>query len=240
MNLFKCFVAFLAISLTCFPYELKAQEYHCDVNDDGSVNVVDAVIVVDHILGNHKHVNPVEAIDLGLPSGLKWANCNIGANKPEEMGNYFAWGEIYEKDNYELSSYFLCNGSFDSCFNMKGKNISGTQFDVAHVKLGDDWRMPTFDEFKELIDNCTYRWTTYKGVKGAKFFGPNGNSIFLPAAGYSYGTNVAVKGENGFYWSGTQYSTYVYMGYSLDFGSGYVVWGDYYRSLGFPIRPVRN
>ncbi len=223
------------LELPCFMASASAQEYHCDVNDDGTVTVLDATIIINHVLGKHHHA---EAIDLGLPSGIKWANCNVGATRPEQMGEYFAWGETNAKSEYTLATYVLCNGSFDSCFDFGSRTISGTQFDVAHTRWGGTWRIPTNEEVKELRENCTFRWITYRGVTGAKFIGPNGKSIFLPAAGYSYGSNVGVKGENGFYWTATQYGAYPYMGYSFDFASDYVTWGDYYRSLGFTIRPV--
>ena len=121
-----------------------------------------------------KPVNKVQthqAIDLGLPSGTKWASCNIGANKPEEYGDYFSWGETTTKKEYTKNNYlYYKNGKYLNI----GADISGTQYDVARAKWGGKWRIPTKDEVEELVDNCKYEWTTLNGVKGGKFTGPNG------------------------------------------------------------------
>ena len=133
-----------------------------------------------------------EAIDLGLPSGTKWANMNVAASTPEEYGGYYAWGETEEKDNYSWSTYKWCRGSYDtqtkyctdsSYGTVDNKTVLDPEDDVAHVKWGGTWRMPTLDEQKELLNKCTWNWTTQNGVNGYKGTGPNGNSIFLPAAG---------------------------------------------------------
>ena len=126
----------------------------------------------------------VIAIDLGLPSGTKWASCNVGANMPEEFGDYYAWGAT------EVSSEGLNEDYLSS-------NICGTQHDVAHMKWGGEWRMPNYAQILELIDNCTHEWTKLNEVKGSKFTGLNGNSIFLPAAG------PKLPGLRSFYWSGS-------------------------------------
>ena len=121
--------------------------------------------------GNH------EWVDLGLPSGTLWATCNVGANSPEEYGDYFAWGETEPKSTYSWANYIHCDGSEGSCHNLS--DISGTQYDVAHMKWGGKWRIPTHDEQVELYENCTYSWTTIKGVWGGLFTSKiNGNSIF--------------------------------------------------------------
>src|SRR5574344_1874604 len=123
-------------------------------------------------------VSNIPAVDLGL--SVKWASCTVGASFPEEYGGYYAWGETEEKSDYSWSTYKYCNDSSSTCMNI-GSNISGTQYDVAHVKWGGSWRMPTHEEMQELYDKCTYKWITYNGVNGGKFTGPNGNSIFVPA-----------------------------------------------------------
>ena len=99
----------------------------------------------------------VEAIDLGLPSGTKWASCNVGATRPEECGVYYAWGETMQKDVYDWGSYTYCDGSgrFNSCYNI-GDSICGTQYDAAHINMGRNWRMPTIDQIHELISHCIY------------------------------------------------------------------------------------
>lgn len=147
-----------------------------------------------------------EYVDLGLPSGLKWAAYNVGATKPEEYGGCYAWGEIEEKSNYSWATYKWCNGSERTMTKYCTDSWSGTvdnkttldlEDDVAHVKWGGDWRMPTTDEQRELLNNCDLEWTTLNGVKGYKVIGPNGNTIFLPAVGYRYGTVIFNGGYNG-------------------------------------------
>ena len=179
-----------------------------------------------------------QAIDLGLPSGTKWASCNVGANKPEEYGDYYAWGETTTKKEYTYDNYlYYKNGKYLNI----GADISGTQYDVARAKWGGKWRIPTKDEVKELVDNCKYEWTTLNGVKGGKFTGPNGNSIFLPAAGYRWYGDLDDAGEGGNYWSSAQYPGYSGIAYCLGFGSGNAYWYyGYYRYYGRSVRPVTN
>lgn len=178
-----------------------------------------------------------QAIDLGLPSGTKWANCNVGANKPEEYGDYYAWGETTTKKEYTKENYrYYKNWEYVNI----GDDISGTQYDVAHVKWGGKWQMPTQEQIKELFDNCKYEWTTLNGVKGEKFTGPNGNSIFLPAAGYRWNGYLLIVGSWGYYWSSTQDPGYSDYAYYLFFCSGNADWGYYYpdRYYGRSVRPV--
>lgn len=176
-----------------------------------------------------------QAIDLGLPSGTKWASCNVGANKPEEYGDYYAWGETTTKKEYTDDNYlYYKNGKYLNI----GADISGTQYDVARAKWGGKWRIPTKDEVEELVDNCKYEWTTLNGVKGGKFTGPNGNSIFLPAAGFRRYGGLYSAGERGLYWSSTQDPDYSYYAYALYFRSGRAGWYDYDRRLGQSVRPV--
>ena len=144
----------------------------------------------------------LEAIDLGLPSGTLWANLNMGATVPEEYGGFYAWGETTVKDFYAWSNYTYCDGSYNTCYDI-GEDIAGTNYDVAHVKWGGNWCMPTYDQIQELLDYCTSKWTTLNGVKGKLFTGENGNSIFLPAVGYSWNNEHGEEGEFGYYWSST-------------------------------------
>ena len=151
--------------------------------------------------GNHPHM-----IDLGLPSGTKWACCNVDATRPEHHGGYYAWGETTTKSYYSWEDYKHCAGIPESCRNI-GKSICGTQYDVAHVKWGGAWQMPSLDQITELLDKCTIEWTTFKGVNGRRFTGPNGGSIFLPASGEGYRDHSeATRGKDFLYWSGTQYT----------------------------------
>ena len=197
-----------------------------------------AELCPDH---NHPHM-----IDLGLPSGTKWACCNVGTSVPEGYGGYYAWGETEEKNNYTPLTYKYCNDrdgngwcSGDEYQNI-GSNISGTSYDVAHVKWGGGWRMPTRDEIKELCEKCSWEWTTVNGIRGYKVTGPNGNSIFLPAAGERLGTEVGLRGSYGYYWSGSLYEDY--RAYCLLFYSGYGLWlyWWYGRNCGYTVRPVTD
>ena len=186
-----------------------------------------------------------EAIDLGL--SVKWATCNVGASAPEEYGGYYAWGETEEKSNYTWSTYKWCNGSYNTMTKYCTSSSYGTvdnkttldpEDDVAHVKWGGSWRMPTKAEQDELRNNCTWTWTTQNGVNGYKVTGSNGNSIFLPAAGYRYGTGVYYRGGNGYYWSSSLGSSNSGYAYGLYFSSGDYGWYSSYRCLGRSVRPV--
>lgn len=234
---------FLLISLYMGLVSVNAQEDHCDVNGDGVVNIVDVTYVIDHILGKGHASTPIdeghEAIDLGLPSGTMWASCNVGATKPEEYGGHYAWGETVEKDYYDWSNYIHCDGDRDTCHDL-GSDISGTQYDVAHVKWGDNWCMPTLDDIKELCDHCTSEWTTLNGVNGRKFTGPNGNSIFLPAAGYRSGGYLDWDGSYGYYWSSTQDPGSSEYAYDLVFSLGNSSWNYDCRGGGQSVRPVKK
>ncbi len=179
--------------------------------------------------GNHPHL-----IDLGLPSGTKWACCNVGASKPEASGGYYAWGETEEKTVYNEGTYLYCNNGWIHI----GNNISGTEYDVARVKWGAPWRMPSLDEMSELRDKCTREWTQQNGVNGIRVTGPNGKSIFLPAAGLRWDDYLNSFGSNGYYWSGTLGSGGEDGACSLYFVSGYWYWSIFSRSYGFSVRPV--
>lgn len=193
------------------------------------------------------NINGYEYVDLGLPSGLKWATCNVGANKPEEYGGYYAWGETEEHSNYDWSTYKWCNGSYNSMTKYCTDSDDGTvdyktvldpEDDVAHVKWGGSWRMPTEAELYELRNECTRTWTAQNGVNGYKVTGPNGNSIFLPAAGYRYGSVVNGRCDYGFYWSsslGSYDSDYAFF---LRFVDGIFSWDSDYRFVGRSVRPV--
>ena len=175
------------------------------------------------ISGGHEYV------DLGL--SVKWATCNIGASSPEGYGYYYAWGETSTKLSYDE----------DNCAT-HGKeigDIAGTSRDVARAKWGGSWRMPTEAECKELIDNCTWTWTTRNGVNGYKVTGLNGNSIFLPAAGFGrFGTSLDHAGEWSIYWSSTPDGDDTRYSYGLYFISGHYGTSWIYRYYGRTVRPV--
>ena len=148
------------------------------------------------------------AVDLGLPSGLKWAKFNIGANAPEEHGGYFAWGETTEKNVYSWG-WYLCQQSecgtwadpFIKNYQSAGTYILGPAYDAAHIQWGGSWRMPTQDDFNELKENCTSEKTTVNGVSGYRYTGWNGNSIFLPDGQIKNGPNLTSDVFKSAYWT---------------------------------------
>ena len=176
-----------------------------------------------------------QKVDLGL--SVYWSGWNVGASSPEGPGNYYAWGETTTKSNYTESSYQYHNGS--SFINI-GSNISGTQYDVARAQWGGSWRLPTKAECQELVYRCTWTWTTYKDVPGYKVTGPNGNSIFLPAAGYRDGTEPYDRGFGGYYWLGTLDESCSGYAYDLYFSSSAHGVGSAFRERGRTVRPVSN
>ena len=189
--------------------------------------------------------SPYEAVDLGL--SVKWATCNVGASSPEEYGGYYAWGETEEKDDYSWSTYKWCNGSYDSltkyCISssygtVDDKIILDPEDDVAHVKWGGTWRMPTKAEQDELHNNCIWIWTTLNGVNGYKVYGPNGNSIFLPAACYRAGKEADDRGNYAYYCSSSLYSDKIDYAYCLYFQSDYRSLVGHVRYRGCSVRPV--
>lgn len=186
--------------------------------------------------------NGPEYVDLGLPSGLKWATMNVGASKPEEYGDYYAWGETETKSEYNLSTYFdSVDGSnliFDK-YDVLKKCKLDIEDDVAHVKLGGNWRMPTGDEMDELLRQCTWTWTSRNGVYGCEVTGPNGNSIFLPATGYRNNSSLVDAGSSGNYWSSSIESMNSSgTAYGLYFKSGFVCWSSDSRYDGQTVRAV--
>lgn len=186
-----------------------------------------------------------EAIDLGLPSGTKWASYNVGATKPEEYGDYYAWGETEEKETYTLENYIHCDGSYETYHDL-GANISGTEYDVAHVKWGGKWCMPSKDDIQELLSYCVSDWTAFNGIKGMKFTSKiNGNSIFLPAAGLRSGDGLELAGQLGYYWSSTSNmgninhldAPYLVFGFFND-AFNFISDGGMERNNGRSVRPV--
>ncbi len=193
----------------------------------------------------------VEAVDLGLPSGLKWATMNVGASSPEEYGEYFAWGETEPKTSYVWTTYKFNlgtdeNGPFskyviDPAYGtVDNKAVLDPEDDAAHVNWGGSWRMPTNEEWTELINKCTWTWiwTTENGVNGRKVTGPNGKSIFLPATGGRSGTDLTYAGDGGDYWSSSLYAGDPSLAYVVLFDPGEVGRYGTYRFQGFSVRPV--
>lgn len=140
--------------------------------------------------------NGHDYVDLGL--SVKWATCNIGASNPEDYGNYFAWGETVPKEEYTKdNSITYRKRKFGEKINVGGN----PKYDAAAANWGGGWRMPTCEEIEELYKKCTWKWTEMNGVKGCKVIGPNGNSIFLPAAGEFRRILNYNAEEYGYYWS---------------------------------------
>ena len=190
-----------------------------------------------------------EYVDLGLPSGTLWATCNVGANSPEEYGNYFAWGETESKTNYSWETYKYCKGTNNTMTkycaqygSVDNKTELEPSDDAATVNWGSEWQMPSSEQCAELSNYryTTTTWTTLNGVEGAKITSKsNGNSIFLPAAGFRSETRLRYAGDSGEYWSRSVHSG------DINYARGLIVeFGDSdtylnYRHLGLNVRPVR-
>lgn len=214
--------------------------------------------------------DPVHAyVDLGLPSGLLWATCNVGAENPEDYGDYFVWGETepyYSEGNaqstasdiwktgksagYYWFSYKWCNGHYNtmtkyctssSYGTVDNKTVLDPEDDVAHVKWGGNWRMPTKAEQDELLTQCTWTWTQLNGVNGYKVSSKqqgNTNYLFLPAAGYRYDSSLYRVGSYGVYWSSSLGASDSNDAYRVSFDSSYVDGGSHCRYYGRSVRPV--
>ena len=175
-----------------------------------------------------KH-NSHEYVDLGL--SVKWATCNVGATTPEGYGDYFAWGETSTKTEYtEYNSKTYRKSMGD----IKGNS----NYDAARANWGGNWRMPTKAEMQELIDKCTWEWMTQNGVKGCKVTGPNGNSIFLPAAGSRNGSSLYDAGSRSCYWNSTPHESISGRAYFLYFSDDFRRMSYYSRYFGQSVRPV--
>ena len=203
-------------------------EYHVyyEVSNVFSTVVVNANCSFITVESGEKPDNPntptvtPEYVDLGLPSGVKWATFNVGATKPEEYGDYFAWGETEPKELYDESTY------------------SEKEEDAATANWGSEWRMPTQAEQDELRTECSWTWMTKNDVNGYKVVGPNGNSIFLPAAGYCSGSSLYNVGHKGFYWASSLYTGNTSYAYYLSFTYNDVSRYSNDRCYGQSVRPV--
>lgn len=181
---------------------------------------------------------PAKKVYLGLPSDNFWADCNIGATSPEGYGEYYAWGETEEKNLYDWSTYAYCDGSYSTCYDLGG-HIWQTSYDVAREKWGDGWYMPDASDFEELFNYCTQTITTLNGVKGVRFTGPNGNSIFMPFTGYKLGTECTNAGKVGYAQTGRPYPNRVDEAYRFEYyDSGTTRTTPAQRLYGLPVRPI--
>ena len=205
---------------------------------------------------NKETANDQLYVDLGLPSGLKWAKCNVGAKKETDYGYYFQWGDIEDKSNADCSweSYKYCNGSFDTLtkyniFPLFGekpddKTKLDSEDDTATQIMGSDWRMPTQTEIQELLENTENEWVEdYKGsgVNGRKFISKNnGNSIFIPAAGIYRNGSVDYVGSSGGIWSSSLKDDYPNLAWYLYFNSGDCYIYGSRRCVGRSVRGVMD
>ena len=222
---------------------------NADLNIDGKVAIGDVTALISGLLSGEwpsMETDDHEWVDLGLPSGTLWATCNVGANTPEEFGDYFAWGETTPRDFYDWSagsSTTMTKYCTSSSYGYEGFTDGKTELDLeddaAYVNWGKKWRMPTYEQHTELYTQCTWTWTTQNGVKGYLVTGPNGNTMFVPAAGYHSERAHYSAGTEGRYWLSTLYSDRADHSYCLYFNSGSVSWDDSRRYRGFSVRAVR-
>ena len=244
--------AYMAIQ----PAELGNITIHATCNGNTYTNTLgNNNIVAGKLYGVNKTL-PYAYVDLGLPSGIKWASFNVGATSPEGYGDYFAWGETvsksyYDYDNYEYNNndnmYDLTkycnyalngnNGYTDNLTTLEPKD------DAATANWGSCWRMPTSAEMQELLDNCTVAWTTQNGVNGylatSQITGYTDKSIFLPAAGSKdFDGFLQGNGGEGRYWSSSLYQTNCIMAIILEFDYENITAWQAWRNVGFPVRPV--
>jgi hypothetical protein len=225
--------------------------------DDGVVcGSFDVVYLTDEVMvrrnadGTHETLTRTqpekyESVDLGL--SVRWATMNIGANSPEEFGDYFAWGETTPKDTYDFETYKWCEGTYTTltkyCTDsddgtVDNKTVLDPEDDAAQANWGDTWRMPTIDEYKELVNKCTWTWTTQNSVGGYKVTGPNGNSIFLPVAGCCFDNRLYEVGSLGFYWSSSLRTSKTTDGCRLYFGEDFFETDSSPRCNGQSVRAV--
>ena len=205
---------------------------------------------------SHNLIGGYEYVDLGLPSGILWAAYNIGSDKPEEYGDYFAWGETETKDAYEIANYIYATKSSEELHPLLTKycnipsygytgftdtlTILQPEDDAAMAKWENGWRMPTAEEWQELWIKTNVKCTQQNGVYGCLFTASNGNSLFLPAAGHRWGDILTGAGNDGAYWSSSLFTDYPYGAWFFDMDSGYTSVNYYGRYYGFSVRPVHE
>ena len=231
-------------------YEEGKERLYCK-NTDG-------VIVPLHSIWNGGEIiveepkPTMEAVDLGLPSGKKWAKCNLGANSEEESGLYYQWGDTvgYTKEQigsdkvFNWANYKWSVDGSDSNFSKYNSSDSKTVLDLeddaVYAALGGNWRMPTVDDWRELSNNTTRQWTQINGVNGYKLTASNSNYIFLPAAGYVYGSSLNDEGSYGYVWSSSLLSVGSSRAFNCYFDRvGFIPDSlNLYRCNGFSVRGI--
>lgn len=211
-------------------YKLKAAEAEAKAEAEHEARLkAETEMRLEREAAEKAKYNGHEYVDLGLPSGLKWATCNVGADNPEDYGDYYAWGETSVKSTYDESN---CKTDGKYMRDIKGN----PQYDAARANWGGSWRLPTKAELEELWCECTWEWTTQNGVDGRKVTGPNGNSIFIPNAGYRDGSSL-VGEVTGQLWSSTPDDRYGNIAYELSISRFMEVYGVR-RYYGKSVRPV--
>lgn len=249
----KKIILFFVVVL-CIAHLVNAQLKLYVYENDGEVSSfvaseVDSISFTppsDYQIESNIDEDSTKYVDMGL--SVRWGTCNVGAASPEEYGYYFAWGEVETKDYYNLNNYKwaasvtgmilkYCTNSFLG--NVDNKTLLEPEDDAAHVICEDMWRMPTEDEFNELIDNCSITWTSSKGVYGVEFISMiNGNSIFIPAAGYYYNYEEKDASYFGYYWTSSLDIDDSTRGKQFAFNEdGHIISGST-RYFGQTIRPV--
>ena len=222
-----------------------------DIDGDGYITSSDVTFVYNILLGIEPAEEEHEYVDMGLPSGTLWATTNVGADKPEDYGDYFAWGETTPKDVYDWSTYQWCNGTYNTLTKYCANSSHGyngfvdymteldPEDDAATANWGAEWCMPSKEQINELQANCTWEWTQRNNVDGYLVTSNlNGATLFFPAAGYYKNSPTAV-GTRGHYWSRTHYGTTSYLAYILYFTPSNVVCSTDGRNFGRSVRPVR-
>ncbi len=197
----------------------------------------------DHNGPTTGNLNGYDWVDLGLPSGLKWATHNVGASAPEDFGYYIAWGEIEPKDYYSTINSITYKVSSKKLIHEGIIDETGTltkNHDVAHVIWGEGWRIPTIEEWSELIDGCNWNFAAFNGVNGYLVTGPNKNMIFLPAAAFMQNKTIDNVGDFGDYWSSSVVDELTGNAYSLGYSSKSYGRRRYARYAGRTIRPVTD
>ena len=241
----RIILVFVAMIIATTFALVQSRELQCYKN--GSLILSIPFSSIDSVKAGLSETNVHEYVDLGLPSGTLWATCNVGASKPEEYGDYYAWGETSTKSKYDWSTYKYCNGFSTTMTKYCTRNSYGMvdnkttlelSDDVARASWGGSWRMPTYKEISELNSECTWLRTTQNGKNGYKVTGPNGNSIFLPAAGYRNGEKLYNSGSYGYYWSSSlNASSACFARYFYFNSSGHKTYNDN-RYFGRSVRPV--
>ena len=258
MTIMKKLYVLVFLLAMVFPVGTRAASFHGDVNGDGSIDINDVTDLISYLLTGVEPEQPIgdDCVDLGLPSGTLWATHNVGATYPEEYGDYFAWGETDPNKEYywwdTTPWVYIENGSIKlSKYNTKdtyGEVDNLTELepedDAAYVNMGPEWRMPSKEQIDELTANCSWSWTQVNGVNGHLITGPNGNTMFLPAAGSRLEYDLSGDGVYAHYWTRSLYVlnanvSFPTSGYKLYGTSSSLGWNAGSRNCGFTVRAVR-